>query len=110
VLISSLPTRISGDKMKNETFIRSAQFIVKRNVSKRVERVLASFDPNNGTLHIKYCTNVQPENNDFDDCELSCAELTAEFTEIRNAEIQCMLIDDYRIVSRDTVVFCRSDT
>jgi hypothetical protein len=70
-------------------FKKSAQFIVKRNVSERVDRVLTRFEPKNGTLSLIYCTSDLPTDDDLEDCEIACAELIAEFPEIRKAETQC---------------------
>jgi hypothetical protein len=71
------------------TFKKAAQFIVKRNVSERVNRVLTKFDPKNGYMCLVYCTNDLPTDDDIEDCEIACAELIAEFPEIRKAETQC---------------------
>jgi hypothetical protein len=70
-------------------FKKTAQFIVKRNVSKRVNRVLTRFEPENGTLSLVYCTGGLPTEDDFEDCEIACAELVGAFPEIRKAETQC---------------------
>jgi hypothetical protein len=75
--------------MDSVTFREAAQFIVKRNVSGRVHRVLAGFESERGSLHLIYCTRGSPTKDDEEDCEIACAELTAEFPEIKVAETQC---------------------
>ena len=57
-------TPISSDAMETIEFKESAQFIARRNVSARVARVMASFDPNSGNLSVIYCTEGEPGQDD----------------------------------------------
>ena len=79
--------------MELAAFKKSAAFIAQRNVSERVACVLASFDLTSGSLRLVYCTDTQPTDDDWEDCELSCAELIAEFPDITHAETDCVSID-----------------
>jgi len=94
--------------MDAATFKKTAQFIVKRNVSERVNRVLAGFDPKNGSLRLVYCTNGAPTEEDLEDCEIACAELTAEFPEIRTAETQCQPSEKCASENNQDEVFSRA--
>ncbi|MDR2155322.1 MAG: hypothetical protein LBE78_09905 [Burkholderiaceae bacterium] len=76
-------------------FKNSARFIVRRNVSERVDRVLAKFEPKNGRLRLVYCIRGLPTNDDLEDCEIACSEIIAEFPEIREAETQCQPSEQY---------------
>ena len=87
---------------------KSAQFVVKRNVSERVVRVLATFEPTDGRLRLIYCTNGLPTDDDSEDCEIACAELIGEFSEISKAETKCLPSDEYASDNDDTEVFSRS--
>jgi len=79
--------------MELAAFKKSAAFIAQRNVSERVDRVFASFDPSKGSLRLVYCTRSEPATDDWEDCELTCAELIAEFPEIIHAETECVSTD-----------------
>ncbi len=76
--------------MKQEAFKTSAEFIAKRNVSDRVLRVIVSFDRREAHLKVIYHLRCDPEESDYEDCELTCAELVAEFPEIKVAETRCV--------------------
>lgn len=100
-------TPISGDEMELAAFKKSAAFIAQRNVSERVARVLASFDPASGNLRLVYCTESQPSDDDWEDCELTCGELIAEFPEITHAETDCVSVDKCS-PDDESVVFAKS--
>lgn len=89
-------------------FKKSARFIVKRNVSARVDRVFASFEPQDEALRLIYCTSGGPTDDDLEDCETTCAELIAEFPEIKKAETQCLASDEYVFPNDPDEVFSRS--
>ena len=76
--------------MDRETFKKSAEFISRRNVSDRVLRVIVTFDRDEGRLKVVYCLQGDPNEGDYEDCELTCTELIAEFPEIRVAETECV--------------------
>jgi len=93
----------------------SAEVIAKRNVSKRVNRVLAAFDESARHLKVVYVVDTEPSEDDRDDCELTCAELTcaeliAEFPEIRTAETSCVSVTERSAGEDDheTIVFKRA--
>lgn len=92
--------------MNVDDFKKSANFIAKRNVSERVDRVFASFDPNEGNLFITYCTKSEPTDDDWEDCELMCGEMIAEFPEIIHAKTDCVTVSQCS-VNDDAVVFIR---
>ena len=94
--------------MDVKVFKKSAQFIVKRNVSERIARVFASFEPQEGSLHLIYCTRGMPTNDDLEDCEIACAELIAEFSEIKKAKTQCLSSEEYLLESDQDEVFSNS--
>lgn len=79
--------------MELAAFKKSAAFIAKRNVSEQVVRVFASFDPTSDSLRLIYCTKSEPTSDDWEDCELTCGELIAEFPEIIHAETDCVSIE-----------------
>ena len=91
--------------MDIKVFKKSAQFIVKRNVSERIARVLATFEPQEGILHLIYCTRGTPASDDFEDCEIACAELIAEFPEIKKAKTQCLSSEEYLLENDKDEVF-----
>ena len=93
--------------MDTEVFIKSAQFIVNRNVSERVDRVLASFDQKTGCLCLIYFISGPLNDDDVEDCEIACAELIAEFPEIRKAETQCLPSEKCGSEGDQTEVFSR---
>lgn len=77
----------------NETeFIKSAAFIVKRNVSGGVVSVVVTFDRHDGRLRVVYCLQSEPCDDDREDCELTCAELIAAFPEVKVAETICVSV------------------
>ena len=89
-------------------FRKSATFIAKRNVSARVERVLVKFQYATGELGLVYCTSGKPTADDLEDCEIMCAELIAEFPEIRKAETLCIPSEEYEFRNNQEEVFSRS--
>ena len=91
-------------------FKKSAEFIAKRNVSERVVRVIASFDEIVQHLSVVYIVDSEPCDDDREDCELTCAELIAEFPEIRTAETTCVSEPKHRSHQSelDAVVFSRN--
>jgi hypothetical protein len=93
--------------MELAAFKKSAAFIAQRNVSERIARVLASFDPASGSLRLVYCTEAQPTDDDWEDCELTCGELIAEFPEITHAETDCVSIDECS-PDDESIVFAKS--
>ncbi len=93
--------------MELANFKKAAAFIAQRNVSERIARVLASFDPDNGTLRLVYCSEVAPTDDDWDDCELTCGEIIAEFPELIYAETNCVFIDQCP-TDTNSVVFEKS--
>lgn len=101
------PTPISGDDMDESVFKAEAQLIVSRNVSERIERALASFDLKSRVLRLVYVTNVEPTDEDWDDCELACGELIAAFPNIEKAETDCVPRDKYQPSFAGDVVFSR---
>ena len=94
--------------METTEFKESAQFIARRNVSARVARVMASFDSNSGNLSVIYCTEGEPTDDDVEDCELTCAELIAEFPQIRTAETKCVSSEQCAPDDDEAVVFRKS--
>ena len=95
-------------KVDSATFKKSARFIIKRNVSERVDRVLASFEPKKGDLRLIYCIRGKPTDDDVEDCEIACAELIAEFPEVRTAETQCLSSEECTSMDNQDEVFSRS--
>lgn len=94
--------------MDSAVFGKSAAFIAQRNASERVVRILAGFDPASSSLRLLYCTESAPMDDDWQDLELACGELIAEFPEIMLAETDCVAIGNC-IASGDlAVVFSRS--
>lgn len=94
--------------MELAVFKKSAAFITQRNVSDRVARVLAGFDADSGSLRLVYCTEAEPTDDDWEDCELACGELIAEFPEITRAETDCCSIDQCPAADDSSVVFVKS--
>jgi hypothetical protein len=96
--------------MDRITFKKSGEFIADRNVSDRVLRVVITFEQHEGRLRVVYCLRGEPTEEDCEDCELTCAELVAEFPEIKMAETRCIPISEYVISDNDIgeVVFSRS--
>jgi hypothetical protein len=94
--------------METTAFKNSAEFIVRRNVSARVARVMVSLDPNSGNLSVIYCTEGEPTDDDVDDCELTCTELIAAFPQIRTAETKCVSSEQCARSDEETVVFSKS--
>lgn len=95
--------------MNLDELIKSAKFISNRNVSDRVQKVLISFDENVGHLTLVYHLQLSPTEDDIEDCELTCAELIAEFPEIRTAETLCISGADCAAskIQREHIVFFR---
>lgn len=77
--------------MDSATLERSAALIARRNAGESVAQVVVGFD--NGTLRLTFRTKSEPTDDDREDCELACAELIAEFPEIRTAETRCVPLD-----------------
>jgi hypothetical protein len=77
-------------------------------VNERVERVLACFAPESGKLSLMYHINGIPTGEDFENCEIACAELIAEFSEIVEAETQCRPYDGCSSEDERDEVFSRS--
>ena len=90
VLILFPQTLNNGNYMDQEIFKKSAKLISQRNVSDRVLRVIVSFDQHEGLLKVLYCLQGCPKEGDYEDCELTCTELIAEFPDIRQAETECI--------------------
>jgi len=95
--------------MEENTLRRSAEIIAGRNISDRVLRVVVTFNSSKGQLRVVYCLASEPTEDDEDDCELTCAELIAEFPEIVIAETSCIPIEQYSATEDETnaVVFSR---
>jgi hypothetical protein len=93
--------------MELAAFKKSAAFITQRNVSDRVARVLASFDADSGSLRLIYCVEPEPTDDDWEDCELACGELIAEFPEIAHAETDCRSISQCPAADDNSVVFLK---
>ncbi len=87
--------------MTSREFRASAGFIAKRNVSERVRRIVATFDQTAGHLTVIYAFNEEPSDDDREDCELTCAELSAEFPEIRTSETHCVTAAIHRVNRHD---------
>jgi hypothetical protein len=94
--------------MEAAEFKKSARFIARRNVSARVARVMATFDPDSGNLSVIYCTEGEPTDDDVEDCELTCTELIAEFPQIKTAETKCVSSEQCAPNDEDAVVFRKS--
>jgi hypothetical protein len=94
--------------MTQSEFLKSAQFIAKRNVSELVAQVLVSFEQSTATVHVIYLTKSIPSEAEVEWCELTCAELIAEFPEIKHADTKCLAIEEYDLeIAADSVVFSR---
>jgi hypothetical protein len=89
--------------MEAQTFRNSARFIVQRNVSERVERVLAQFEPAQGHMILTYCVAGKLTDGDLEDCEIACAELIAEFPEIDTAATHCLPAAECNLRTDDEV-------
>lgn len=92
--------------MNLATLERSAALIAKRNAGESVARVTVGFD--DGTLRLTFCTTSEPSDDDREDCELACAELIAEFPEIRTAETRCVSLDGCEREEEALLVFRRA--
>lgn len=95
--------------MNRSALLKSAEFIAKRNVSEQVNRVIVTFDENTSHLSILYCLDGDPSDTDRDDCELTCAELIAEFPDIETADTACIPIQELRphVGVEEDLVFLR---
>ena len=95
--------------MNENLFKKSTAFIVKRNVSDRVVSVVVTFNPVEGRLKVIYCFRGDPQEEDREDCELACAELIAEFPEVKIAETMCVPLAECPVASGGMggVVFSR---
>ena len=95
--------------MNQSILKKSAEFIVKRNVSERVARVIVGFDQHDGKLIVIYCLDGELLEDDRQDCELTCTELIAEFPEVKVAETMCVPNEKYPSIYKRTeeVVYSR---
>lgn len=94
--------------MEQDDFKREACLVARRNVSERVYRVLATFDPPRGLLKVVYCIDGTPTDGDVEDCELTCGELLAAFPDIRLAETKCISRDECDEMHEDAIVYAQS--
>jgi hypothetical protein len=94
--------------MELAVFKKTAAFITQRNVSDRVARVIASFDADSGSLRLVYCVEAEPADGDWEDLELACGELIAEFPEITRAETDCRSVGQCPPADDSSVVFVKS--
>jgi hypothetical protein len=80
-----------------------------RNVSERVIRVIVAFAQEAQHLSVIYISDGVPSADDWEDCELTCGELIAEFPEIKSAETACVRAVDHSVGENDheIVVFLR---
>lgn len=94
--------------MTKKGFKQSAKFITKRNLTENVVKVSAKFDLAEGSLSLIYFTENKPTEKDLELCELNCAELIAEFPEIRTAKTECVVLKDYtsEIKNSDIIFVC----
>lgn len=79
--------------MNIEVLREEAACIANRNLNERVVRVLVSFDPDTSTLRVVYCIDGEPIDDDWEECELTFAELAAAFPEIIRGETHCCSIE-----------------
>ncbi|WP_340647046.1 hypothetical protein [Phenylobacterium sp.] len=93
--------------MDEEVFRRSAQLIARRNLNDRINRVLANFNSKDGMLNVIYCVEGDPSDDDIEECEITCAELIAEFPEIREARTLCVSVAQCEHFNVDDVVFSK---
>lgn len=91
--------------MELDQVTKSSEFIVRRNVSERVSRVLIGFDSSVNKLRVAYYTISDPTDDDCEDCELTCGELIAEFPQIQNAETICLSFSNYIPRKDDVIVY-----
>ena len=78
-------------------------------MSERVSRVIARFDEATRHLSIVYVLDGEPSGEDREDCELTCAELLAEFPEIKTAGTLCVSAGKHAVDADDldAIVFVR---
>jgi hypothetical protein len=91
--------------MNVDIFKNSATSIIMRNISERIVRVIVGFVSTSGELNLTYLTESRPVDDDWDECELSCAELIAEFPEINRAKTDCCYVGDFLQTSSEKIVF-----
>ena len=84
--------KINDKKMNEVEFRKSAECIAKRNITDRVISIVVTFDQRTGKLKVIYCLCGEPREGDRENCELTCAELIAEFPEVKLAETLCVPI------------------
>ena len=112
VFTSYRPIRDSGKTMDQQSLKQSAQFIAKNNVDDGVDLVIVTFDHRTAHLKVVFCLNREPTENDWENCELTCAELISDFTDIKTAETKCQIFDkrDLQNVDSESIVFSRDQT
>jgi hypothetical protein len=86
--------------MDRQAFESKAREIAPRNAGDSVKAIAARFEPESGRLVVTYHLHDAPTDEDWDDCELFCAELEAAFPEIVATEASCLESPD---VDADTV-------
>lgn len=94
--------------MTPDDFMRTAETIAQRNVTDHVAKIISTFDPDVGHLKVIYHVLGKPTDDDWEECELTCAELIAAFPEIQTAETDCVSLsglEDHSVL--EGVVFSR---
>jgi hypothetical protein len=89
--------------MDQQAFDSIARETVGRNVGDSVKAVSARFEPDQGRLLLTYYLHDAPTEEDWDDCELACAELAAAFPEIGITEALCLESPEVDAANSDLV-------
>ena len=76
--------------MDRQAFENSAREMARRNAGDSVKAISARFEPEAGRLVVSYYLHEAPREEDWDDCEMFCAELAAAFPEIRETKTSCL--------------------
>lgn len=78
--------------MKPEHLLNAATLIVDRNRSPNLVEARVAWDGPTQVLSLAFGTRERPSDEDKEWCELSMAELLAEFPEVVTAETSCFIV------------------
>jgi len=89
---------------------RTASLIAKGNVTPQVACVSVDWDGVAGKLTVNYFVDGSINDDERELCELTVAELVAEFPEIRKADTQCLPYSSDECVMNEGIVYRRDMT
>ncbi|MDI3382562.1 hypothetical protein ACFPPF_16370 [Xenophilus aerolatus] len=94
--------------METEHLLNAATLIVERNRSPNLVEAWVAWDGVTQALSLAYLTAEAPSHDDEEWCELSMAELLAEFSDVAIARTGCFLVGTHAQNGASRRVFART--